>query len=294
MPLSKTGWPSLNVVIFPPVMGLVLDDQKQWPPQRLLIKFTSILEDRRILAKSIAEQLGISRVWVGSIIHEDLDMQKLSAKWVLKCLNVDKKCQRCQSSEQLLEFFRHDRNDFLLWLVTMDETWLYHYDPETKQQSMEWGHSAPKNSEYKNPLEKFLPQFFGIETTCSSLIIFQRAKLSMRSITHLCWCNWRTFWRKNATERSPMGSCSCMTILRLIGRLQPRRNWPTWLPVSWSPTLFSGSGPIRLPPVPWNEKNNWKVAIFCPTWRSVLPWRPGWMDNLLNFFEWLAKVRATG
>jgi hypothetical protein len=28
------------------------------------------------------------------------------------------------------------------------------------------------------------------------LIIFQRAKLSKRRITHLCWCNWRTFWRK--------------------------------------------------------------------------------------------------
>jgi len=41
-----------------------------------------ILEDRRISAKSIAEQLGISRERVGSIIHEDLDMQKLSAKWV--------------------------------------------------------------------------------------------------------------------------------------------------------------------------------------------------------------------
>jgi len=35
------------------------------------------LEDRRILAKSIAEQLGISHEWVGSIIHEDLDMWKL-------------------------------------------------------------------------------------------------------------------------------------------------------------------------------------------------------------------------
>jgi len=22
----------------------------------------------------------------------------------------------------------------------------------------------------------------------------------------------------------------------------------------------------------------------CHTWRSLLPWRPGWMDNLLNFF----------
>jgi len=52
-----------------------------------------ILEDRRIAAKSIAEQLGISREWVGSIIHEDLDMRKLSAKWVPKCLNAAQKLQ---------------------------------------------------------------------------------------------------------------------------------------------------------------------------------------------------------
>jgi hypothetical protein len=32
------------------------------------------LEDRRISSKSLAEQLGISRERVGSIIHEDLDM----------------------------------------------------------------------------------------------------------------------------------------------------------------------------------------------------------------------------
>jgi len=31
-------------------------------------------------------------------------------------------------------------------------------------------------------------------------------------------------------------------------------------------------------------KNNWKVAIFRPTRRSLLPWRPGWMDKLRNFF----------
>ena len=64
-----------------------------------------ILEDRRISAKSIAEQLGISRERVGFIIHEDLDRRKLSAKWVPKCLNKDQKRQWCQSSEQLLEFF---------------------------------------------------------------------------------------------------------------------------------------------------------------------------------------------
>jgi len=64
-----------------------------------------ILEDRRISAKSITEQLDISRELVESIIHENLDMRKLSEKWVPKCLNADQKRQRCQSSEQIWNFF---------------------------------------------------------------------------------------------------------------------------------------------------------------------------------------------
>ena len=49
------------------------------------------MDDLRISAKSIAEKLGMSRERVGSIIHEDLDMLKLSPKWVPKCLNADQK-----------------------------------------------------------------------------------------------------------------------------------------------------------------------------------------------------------
>jgi hypothetical protein len=40
------------------------------------------VEDRRISAKSIAEQMGISRERVGSINHGDLDMRKIT-KWGL-------------------------------------------------------------------------------------------------------------------------------------------------------------------------------------------------------------------
>ena len=173
-----------------------------------------ILEDRWISAKSIAELLGISHERVRSIIHEDLDMRKLSAKWVPKCLNVDQKRQQCQSSEQLLELFWRDQNDFHSWPLTKPG-----YITMTQRQSNnQWSgviaiHPAQKNSECKNPLGKFSPQFFGIKTASSSFIIFQRAKLSTWSITHLCWCNWRTFWRKNAVERSPRGSCSCTTTL---------------------------------------------------------------------------------
>jgi len=45
----------------------------------------------------------------------------------------------------------------------MDETWLYHYNSETTRQSKEWRYSGsprPKNSECKNPLEKFSPRFW--------------------------------------------------------------------------------------------------------------------------------------
>ena len=141
-----------------------------------------------------------------------------------------------------------------------------------RQSNNQWSGSiaaqaAPKNSECRNLLENFSPQFFGIKTASSSLIIFQGAELSMLSITHLCWCNWRTFWRKNTDGSSPKGSCSCTTMPQLTRHLQPRRNWSTWLPMSWSPTLFSGCGPVRLPPVPWTEKTIERSPFFPLTLR---------------------------
>jgi hypothetical protein len=67
-----------------------------------------ILEDRWISTSSIAVQLDITSEWDGSTTHEDLYMRKLSAKWVLKCLNTDQKL-RCQFSEEILEYFRPPR-----------------------------------------------------------------------------------------------------------------------------------------------------------------------------------------
>ena len=87
-------------------MRLVLDDPKTVTTSEIIDQTHElILEDRRISAKSIVEQLDISRERVGPIIHEDLDMSKLSAKWVPKCLNADEKRHGCQSSEQVWNFF---------------------------------------------------------------------------------------------------------------------------------------------------------------------------------------------
>jgi len=56
----------------------------------------------------------------------------------------------------------------------LDETWIYRYDLQTKQQSMEWRQRTslcPKNSEYRNPLDKLSNRLFGMKMASSSLII---------------------------------------------------------------------------------------------------------------------------
>jgi hypothetical protein len=50
-------------------------------------------------------------------------------------------------SEQCLESFNKNKTDFVHQFITMDETWIHHYTPESKQQSKQWteaGCSAPK------------------------------------------------------------------------------------------------------------------------------------------------------
>jgi len=56
---------------------------------------------------------------------------------------------------------------------------------------------------------------------------------------------------KNAGREVTKGFLFCTTMPQLTGHLQPRR---TWASVVLSPTLFSRSGPVWLPPVRWSEK----------------------------------------
>jgi len=106
-----------------------------------------LLDDRRMKVHEIAETIGISKERVEYILHEELDMIKLCARWVPRLLTADQKRTRMKISEQCLECFNKDKTDFVRRFITMDETWIHHYTPESKQQSKEWKEavcSAPK------------------------------------------------------------------------------------------------------------------------------------------------------
>ena len=168
-----------------------------------------------------------------------------------------------------------------------------------RQSSNPWNggiaaHPAPKNFKCKNLLEKFLPRLFGIKMAFSSLIIFQRAKLSTRSITHLCWCNWRHFEGKMPWEGHQGGLVLARQCPGSPGTCNPEETGLPGVPMSWSITLFSGSGPVGLPPVPWTEKRIERSPFF--VWRGGHCCRRDLVGRTTFwiFFEWLAKVRVMG
>jgi len=103
----------------------------------------------------------------------------------------------------------------------MDETWLYYYDPETKQQSLEWQHIGslrPKKFQVQKSkvrtsifwdqdgilLTDYLPKSQTINAEYYSSPLVQ-----MKDILK----------EKNTAGRLPRGSCSCTTMPRLTGHL---------------------------------------------------------------------------
>ena len=122
----------------------VQDEARGSPPksattQEKIEAVRKIVEnDRRVTIRNIAETVGISSGVVHQILHRELHMHKLSARWVPRMLTATQKRTRLQVSSQNLARLRADRSDFIGRLVTQDETWIHHFDPETKQQSKQW------------------------------------------------------------------------------------------------------------------------------------------------------------
>lgn len=108
-----------------------------------------VLADRRVKVLEIAEAVGISADRVWTILHEHLDMSKLSARWVPRLLTPEQRRNRVVTSESCLKMYKRNPQEFLRRFVTVDETWIHHYTPESKEQSKQWtspSERAPKKA----------------------------------------------------------------------------------------------------------------------------------------------------
>lgn len=96
--------------------------------------------ERRVRIKDIAQELDISFGSAFDIIHECLGYRKVSCRWVPKQLDDVMKGKRMIASLNHLQRYAEEGDNFLDRLVTGDETWVLHYTPESKQESMVWKH----------------------------------------------------------------------------------------------------------------------------------------------------------
>ena len=96
-----------------------------------------VYSDRQIHVEEIAQALGISHGSISTLLRDCLGMRKLTAHWVPKSLSDEQMATRASVCGTLLKHYR-SKDDFLLCLVTVDETWVHYYEPENKAESCQW------------------------------------------------------------------------------------------------------------------------------------------------------------
>ena len=118
------------------------DDERCGPKEattdeNVEIVHSLVMCDRRRNQRDIASEVGISFGAVQSILTDILGMSKVSARWVPRMLTEDQKRSRLDISRYLLSRYEDDPEEFMDRVVTQDETWVHHFDPESKKQSMQ-------------------------------------------------------------------------------------------------------------------------------------------------------------
>jgi histone-lysine N-methyltransferase SETMAR len=105
---------SLSVAVLALKMIHMKDVQKSATTPEIIDQVHDmLLDDWRMKVREIAETVGISKECVGYILHEELDMRKLCARWVPRLLTADQKCTHLKISEQCLEHFNKNKIYFV-------------------------------------------------------------------------------------------------------------------------------------------------------------------------------------
>jgi hypothetical protein len=75
---------------------------------------------------------------------------KACSRWVPRKLTPEKEQKRVEICEEPLKRYLEEGTQFLLNIVTGDESWIHHIDPEEKRLSMQYRHtSSPRPKKFK-------------------------------------------------------------------------------------------------------------------------------------------------
>ena len=79
----------------------------------------------------------VSKTTIHEAVTEKLGYRKLCSRWVAKILTDDHKTNQMGSALKFLMRYAQEGDEFLVSIVTRDETWAFHHTPESRQQSLQ-------------------------------------------------------------------------------------------------------------------------------------------------------------
>ena len=133
---------------------LLEDDERSGRPSTSTIREKSekieriVHQNRRVTISEIADVVNVSFGSVQAILMSDLNMHRVAAKFVPRLLTLEWKQHRVEVCEDLVQHARV-HPIFMSRMITGDDSWVYGYDPETKQQSSEF--KSPQSPRSKKP-----------------------------------------------------------------------------------------------------------------------------------------------
>jgi len=118
------------------------DESSGWPststaPENIENVHEAILADRRQTTHDVCEIVGLSYRTVQHILADNLNMRRISARFVPRLVSDNQKALRVFVCRELKQQAR-DNPNFISNITTGVETWVYGYDSETKQQLSQW------------------------------------------------------------------------------------------------------------------------------------------------------------
>ena len=109
-----------------------------------------ICDYRRVTIDEIAIEFSMSHGSVYSIVHDDLGYRKVCGRWVPRQMSNDHKRAWHTICQEHLDHHAREGDAFLHQIMAGDESWVYHYEPDSKRQSMQWKYpSSPANKKFK-------------------------------------------------------------------------------------------------------------------------------------------------
>lgn len=97
-----------------------------------------IKESRNITHREIQDELKIGSRAVSTILHDHLQVRKVSSRWIPHFLTQEQKDRRVDWCKFMLKKIDKGDSQQVSYIVTSDESCIYSYNPFTKQQSTQW------------------------------------------------------------------------------------------------------------------------------------------------------------